>query len=259
MLNVLTRLTFFAGLTLSPFQQAHSKLLSSSSLSCENSLNSIEVFDQPLIQDTIITSREILMDCPPGCLVVGLGRSPSPIIAAIQSQRPDKAINLPLMSKTLENYVPRELPSHPLLFTLTAQQKSKLFDYFERMIGPYLTSGTKEIKLVDFVVTGRGLFATHIFLQEFLISKNYPITVSSFALTSGQFEAMYRKYLQIYPVNAEFYFMDRHSPLLRDLMMSKFDVWSQYSSFNLWTDEGFQTNSRYNDLVDHFRKALTRN
>lgn len=101
---------------------------------------------------------------------VGLGKSPTPLIAFLQaSQVP--AINLPLskFSPALPGVTPsRDSGRGP---ALTGAQQQELTTHFDRFLPSQATLNGRAILLIDLSLSGRSLIATREYMQRYLQAK----------------------------------------------------------------------------------------
>lgn len=128
----------------------------------------------------------------PDVLVVGLGRSPTPIIRYRQLLSPGSAFNLPLTNFRHYPAGPHsQLPGlteeekHELFRPLTVDEKKRLFEHFDRFFPSAGTIGTKEVVLLDFAQGGDSLFAAKAYLDLYLAERGRKHKVRLVAMSRG--------------------------------------------------------------------------
>lgn len=184
----------------------------------------------PLTRDEFNTidniSRDVYDDCPKeNCLIIGLGRSPTAIIANLQANYPDaEAINVPLSNlKTTD---------------LDAKKEIILFDHFDEFIKPHLQNKNKVI-VIDFTLEGKGFFAGFFYVNKYLekFFEASPFTIVAYAFASlsniekiGNLFTATKIKLKTYPLrtNADF---------LISLNDQAYDGISEFGSFFIKHDD----------------------
>ncbi|RYZ64526.1 MAG: hypothetical protein EOP05_21915, partial [Proteobacteria bacterium] len=137
---------------------------------------------EDLHKEIVETTNQLIAQCGKDCLLVGIGRSPTVLVAQAQIQR-QAAINFPISQfRALPGFSETsEAPAFPAPYDspeiaqsfheLSAQNEKILFEHFEAFIGSRL-KGTKRILLVDFSQSGASLFAVHAYLNKWLASRS---------------------------------------------------------------------------------------
>lgn len=198
-----------------------------------------ELYDQ-----IVKTTEKALSVCGPGCLMVGLGRSPTPIIAQAQIQG-QYAISMPLSDfrplpgfnensaqapKFPEPYDSPQLA--PMFHELSAAEEALLFKHFDGFIGSRL-NGLTRILLVDFSQSGASLYATQAYLEKWLSQKANAPELKSLSIGEDTYATYSSKMQNIWGVTSYRLNLRAFSPLARDFNDAKFDNWSEYTSYEL--------------------------
>ncbi|MEO5968792.1 MAG: hypothetical protein ABIQ95_02595 [Bdellovibrionia bacterium] len=127
-------------------------------------------------QEISAVSEIITQECPPdACVVIGIGRSPSPFIAHLQNQKPGWAWNVPLSSFRygMSGIKP-----------LSAELEEGLFDHFDRFLPPASELVGRQILLFDFTFSGDSVAATQTYLQKYSDQRNHSLQIKSLALVT---------------------------------------------------------------------------
>src|SRR5580704_10283981 len=100
--------------------------------------------------------NDITAECPKKtCVVIGIGRSPTPIIAYLQAHDQTSALNLPL--------------SDFKKIGLSEDLERRLFDHFDKFLDPqtYLL-GKDKIIVLDFALRGHSIISAAYYIRKYL-------------------------------------------------------------------------------------------
>lgn len=122
----------------------------------------------PLFQDIQAISKTIQATCPPAtCVVIGMGSSPTPFIAYLQTENKNYAWNVPLSEFRAKLDNKSMGLSSP---ALDSRQENKLFDHFETFFPSKDELGTRSILIVDYTSTGSSLFSGQQYFNKYFKS-----------------------------------------------------------------------------------------
>ncbi len=152
-------------------------------------------------------SLRVLERCPQSCLVVGIGRSPTPVTVFIENYEPGRAINLPL-----SNF--RHHPEADVIFPepyndanfadtfrpLTKTEESTVFQHVDEHLLKRLRPEHKEILLLDVSEVGASLFSAERYIRKFFQARGIRIGVRSFAFTTPFFRSRLREMARVFGV-----------------------------------------------------------
>jgi hypothetical protein len=207
--------------------------------------------DNPdLLREIVSLAQKVQILCPPeDCYYLGVGRSPTPIVAYFQTINPLLSSTLPLSSFRFQ---------HPYPSTLQAQKDQELrlkegvleriYEHFDRFLPQEEQLDQKRILLMDYTVTGMSLSSTLYYVRKYYEERGPSFQVDAVAFLSNAFQAfemqeygeadeierILRKNAPGYRKNFyENIILDRRSPLLRGFFYQIFDSMSEYDSFLL--------------------------
>lgn len=162
-------------------------------------------------------TEEIKSYCPPSdCIYIGVGRSPTPLIAILESDNENKTIHLPLTYG-------REFKDEGR--DITPNERKRLFKHFETFIPIDSDFKKKRILLIDFTLTGEGLNSANEHLNEWINSKKLNFNLSQFAIDLiGDDDTPTRKYISL---------SDDFSEISEQFVLKKYSQYSRYEQFNV--------------------------
>lgn len=128
------------------------------------------------VKEIVEVSEQIVKNFPPEeYFYVGLGRSPTPIMAYLEIFHPNNVRNVPIsaMKSRLNDRFGRTDP-------LSAEAEARLNKHFDRFFGNPADFRGKKIVLIDFVNKGDGLMSTFDYLEKYsqTTNKGYQIELS---------------------------------------------------------------------------------
>lgn len=197
-----------------------------------------------LFNAIVKTTEKLISVCGPGCLMIGLGRSPTPLIAQAQVMN-QYAINMPLSdfrplpgfneNSTRTPNFPEPYNSPQLAqmhHELSSTEETLLFKHFDEFIGTRIT-GLSRLLLVDFSQSGASLYAAQRYLDKWLATKKSAPELKSVSIGEKGFESYANRMQDIWRVTSFRLNLSDESPLVREFTDAKFDSWSEYSSYEL--------------------------
>lgn len=131
-------------------------------------------------------SEKIREICPQDdCVVIGVGRSPTPFVSFLQITEDSKrsAFSLPLSQFRLSKQ------------GISQEQRVKLYQYFDSFL-PELSPNISTVALVDFTNSGESLLSAHSALEDYFDHKNVKLNIKSIALTLEEKLHRIRAYTQ---------------------------------------------------------------
>ena len=116
--------------------------------------------------------------------IVGIGQSPSWLIASLQAQMEDYAFNLPLSNFRplirINDAVINADIKFPLPQIMSSQEELRLYDQFEK----FIPLSDKPILLVDYSTTGATLASVYYFMAKYFEEIGTPRKIQVMVLTS---------------------------------------------------------------------------
>lgn len=118
--------------------------------------------------------------------IIGIGQSPSWLIASLQAQREDYAFNLPLSNFRplfrINDAVINADIKFPLPQVMSSEEELRLYDQFDKFIPP----SDKPLLLVDYSTTGATLVSVYYFLAKYLKELGTDRKIHVLVLTSKE-------------------------------------------------------------------------
>ncbi len=183
--------------------------------------------------------------CAPGeCLIIGVGRSPTPFIAYLQALSENYAFNLPL---TAFRHFPDSAPVQSLvhnfedqsrLLPLSPALEVKLFRHFADMIPLEIVGKMKAIVMVDQSDTGLSLLAAASYYRKFLNQKNLAVDMRVVGIGNHDDQAKLLRNSETLQFQARFIGADelsvgRSKTLSSNLVVEHYDDFSQFGEFKI--------------------------
>lgn len=179
--------------------------------------------------------------CPPSeCIYVGIGRSPTPVLAILESSASNHVTHLPLTYG-------REFKDSGR--GLTALERERLFQHFDHFMPHKDILNNKKILLIDFTLSGDGLELSSQHIKEWAKSRSGKFNVSQFAIDLiGDDDTPSRKYISL---------SDDYKDIADKFVLKKYSEYSKYGQFQVAYQEtnpaNFiysppQLNPRYDEL-----------
>jgi hypothetical protein len=177
-------------------------------------------FDEGLVSDikTVLVDLAQTYDLD-STLFVGVGRSPAPIMAAMESLEGFDQLNLPLSGFRY---------SKDGYGDLDAAKQYFLFRHFEKFIS--IDSDHKNIVLIDFVHSGTSLLAAGKYFQKYLEHKKIAAKASMYGIGREVKQNPVKERFLKEP-NTRFIDLGGQSTLVRAMKFSDFDGLAAYSEF----------------------------
>ncbi len=209
-------------------------------------------------------SKKVMTTCrPPNCIVIGVGRSPTPIVSYLNLFNNKSALELPLSNF---RYSPQViLRGEELIPRLSRKQEGKLFNYFNEFLMSKLGPEVEKVMLLDFTITGESLMSTKTYLDRFIKKQGEMILVEAFAVTTELRENKIKTAaLDFSEPLPHTYVMNPNSPLVRAMEFEKFDGLAKYQKFN-FLDKDYRglpypvqnSSSLRKEYLSYFREKLT--
>lgn len=155
-------------------QPTCNRLVSSPSPSVEATLTQLKDLRDSIAKEFPLTDFQI----------IGIGQSPSWLIASLQAQRKDYAFNLPLSNfrplVRINDAVINSDIKFPLPQILTREEELRLYDQFDKFIPP----SDKPLLLIDYSTTGATLVSVYYFLAKYLQELGTDRKIQVLVLTS---------------------------------------------------------------------------
>lgn len=143
-------------------------------LVCEGA-QAYDVSDQEFDEIHRVTQTIVKQFPPDKYYYLGIGRSPAPILAVLQSAIPGSASQLPL---TGFNYSEKGHPESP---SMNSRQTAALESHFERFLPTPEQLKGRKILLIDYSRTGQTLVSAEEYITEFgfMSDRDYDIDILS--------------------------------------------------------------------------------
>lgn len=215
---------------------------------------SANLIDNKTFKEIAKVSEEIIENCPPrDCLILGIGRSPTPILAFLEASGNTNVSSIPL---TGFRYNPFDETS------LLPNEEDELFKHFDRFVKDNIDS-KKKIVVVDFSVSGRSAFAATSYLKKYLKEKEHKIKVSPVIVSkeSSIFNSSVGRTSKSYKVESFTHIeLEKDSTLGGQMLRSKYDNLSPYGTY-----EAYGTyrpdpikKKQYLDLVEKMKSKISK-
>jgi hypothetical protein len=172
-------------------------------------------------------------------LYIGVGRSPTPFIAELQTLFPGAALNVPLTSF---RYRPGGPPSmvrrlsnkNETYRALTPEEEEKLFSHFDRYLkAPLAASGGRPILLLDYAPAGESLISAGEYLTRYLKARGFENKVTLVALCKKNALPIVEDSMKTTQLPYKAVLLPNNSQLVTNLSYQWYDQVSQYGAFNL--------------------------
>lgn len=201
----------------------------------------------PIDQNIQLISQAITEVCSPqDCLVIGIGRSPTPITVNLKEVvSPNYAWNLPLSSFHHSIHGDSDLPP-PVL--------EKLFQHFKKFLPDLNVLQKRKLLLVDFVFSGASLISAKEHIREY-----YELLQTTETLPTPVIEAFgiskFDPRDPSDPMNSEinyWFLLRNNSPLFNAFSNQAFDDYAQYGTYYVENESPSQatTNPKYQWIED---------
>jgi hypothetical protein len=201
-----------------------------------------------LFAEIVQMTEQLIQMCGSDCLMVGVGRSPTPLIAQAQVMQ-QNAINFPLSDfRPLPGFnedtvapkfpAPYDSPMMEMMFhELSANEEKILFEHFEAFIGSRLKNA-KSVLLVDFSQSGASLFATQAYLNKWLRQRSPTLSgstpeVHSVNIGESTYDKITASMQKIWNVESNRISKRIGSPLMAELNYARFDDWAEFTSYEV--------------------------
>jgi len=182
---------------------------------------------------------EIQKRCPPDqCIVVGIGRSPTPFLAYLQSMDPSYALQLPLTN--FKYGFNSEFPA------LNKEQVTRLFDHFDRYLKPIVITH-KSILFIDTTETGESIAAADNYLKRYFKHFGFHNRISTVVISAVIPET-------ISGLNIDAIALEYSDPLGSSLSQQVFDSLSAFGAYDVVDPPKAspELNPKYSALVQMF-------
>ena len=189
-----------------------------SALACELNLG--------LYCEIVKVSKEIKKICnPDDCILIGIGRSPTPLIAHLQNKYHDYAWSMPLSNFRYSDKEP-----------IKEKDYEKLFSHFSHFLPNLRAVHKRRIMLLDYTLSGLSLESTKLYVTKFYkqLGKNAispAPSIQSLALAAEGFNSPNRRSRvdQVIVVSTD-------SQLEKGFMKQEFDSCAPYGKFDITVD-----------------------
>lgn len=212
-------------------------------------------------------SQRVLELCPPAtCLLIGLGRSPTPIIADLQLREEGYAFNLPLSA--FRNHpqgdkisLPPALEQlEPMIQPLSPQAQADFFRHLARFTPGKTVRRNRRIMVLDYSQSGLSLFAFQSYLRRYLASAGgVPPEVGVIALSPKNRLERVSEVSAVFDVKGlEIIVRDSASSLMTYLRNQVFDDLSEFPSHEVGSTAPLFRRDLYAALKDELRRHASR-
>lgn len=191
----------------------------------------------------------LLQFCPPAqCLIIGIGRSPTPVHAYFSGFGflNNYFWNIPLTAFRYGTDSP----------DLALSQRKQVFEHFGRYAPPAEVSKGKRLVLVDFAgIKGQSLISAQRYLGEFLLERGTDRPLEEVAIVSESLEP------HLMPEIKKVIAIRDEDPLLLRLKNEKYDDQAPYGSYSLtqpgplWGAKKAELNPKFKALISEIKIA----
>ncbi len=195
------------------------------------------ILNEEVFQSIKQITSLIRNDCiAPECIVIGLGRSPAPIMAYLEVIDPESTIDLPLSS--FKYAVNSQQAATLQLKALSETDQEKLFNYFDSMIIKNLNASTTKILLIDFATTGQSLYSAQSFLEKYFNKINMKMDISSIGFGSHKESQRVRSVAKAFSLEKTKYIgLKEGSALFKRFIKEDFEQFANFEKFDLFKTE----------------------
>lgn len=182
-----------------------------------------KVLDEEIFQSIAVISHIIQRICPPThCLVIGIGRSPTPFSAYLQFKLDHYFWNIPLSN--FKNGLEEGVESKEDL-------RMVLFNHFHKYLPSDSEINHRSIVVLDFSIDGETLANATFYLTEYLQTKtNHRGTPKALAILGP--DRFYQSGFHPY-IRQAILFEDDNNRLFQNLRAQKFDPFAEFGLFNI--------------------------
>ena len=144
------------------------------------------VMDETLTQEISNVAEAVYSGCaPPDCIIIALGRSPTPVFDYLQFRYPGSVVGLPLSGFRYSQSNPDE--------QLTKLEENKLFAHFDSVFEEKLTSA-KRVVIMDYSISGQSALSSTEYIEKYLRAAGKEIQVETlFLVEKGKAEQFIRR------------------------------------------------------------------
>lgn len=183
---------------------------------------------------------------------VGLGQSPTPILAYLKASGIEDAVNLPLSD--FRSYPGSANMPFPYL-TLFHSWEDKLFNHFNRFLPSKTELRGKKVLIIDYAQTGESLGAAKSYLSNYYESLGLNDLVTAVAITGHS--------NKLVPDLADEFIITLNllSAVKLSMRFESYERFSEFGEFNLveHSSLSLKQNPLYLELIDSFRSRINTN
>lgn len=181
--------------------------------------------------------------CPPeSCIIAGLGRSPTPVIAFLQGDTPNYAFNVPLSVRGIDT-------------PLSVRNAKLLSNHFDRYLPNRDILNGRSILFVDYMSSGESIPKMSDLISKYLNKKDSTQEFKFAAIASVKEQRQIPadlSYVILGQENSSSYSgSDKNDSLLDAFHSGSFGAWTEFESYKV--DEPFNFNPKrrpeYDDLL----------
>ena len=212
--------------------------------------------EKEFYSESVEIALRVLKECPPQtCVPIGLGRSPSSVLAVL-SILLDDAYQLPLSNFRYNLKENGAFPNKVLSF----EREERLHNHLSEFLPSEEALKGRKVLLIDYSLGGSSLFAAETYIRRYLKKVNQQTQIASFMMLrryTDNLEIINSVAHDQYKIKAFTAFdMSKYPVVDSYLLSSSLDQFSLYGSFDLKVDKRVRKNSKHRLLVKRVRSAL---
>lgn len=207
-------------------------------------------------------SLSVLRECPPkDCVVIGIGRSPTPILAFLQDLHEEKlenhAINIPLSSFRFSTL---PIPERYIM-PLDDSSEKKLFAHFDSLLTDSSRFAGKRVMLVDYTQSGESLFSAQKYFEKYFRSREVNVDVEPLALVHKNNRDRVTARAKSFDVQTKMLDISRFERFNANMRLERYDKLSEYKRYKVtgpmpyWLDKP-KRNKEYLSLKNSIMKRI---
>jgi hypothetical protein len=203
--------------------------------------------EEPLYQEVRHLTQKVLEICPPQeCFYVGVGRSPTPVMALMELLFPENLVTLPL---TYFRYdYPGASHSERGRYFLSKIQEQRLRLHLKRFLPSPEDLKNKKLLLIDFAITGESLLSASYFVR-----KHVDLSALTLAFVSSE-DALFDPEA----IDVKIKLLSDYPELYSSFAMQMFDGLAKYGQYKISSPfvQFLKPRDEYREFQSHFLRFL---
>lgn len=169
-------------------------------------------------------------------LIVGVGRSPAPVIADLQNSASNYAVNLPLSRfrfRLNSQPPPGTLKAHQIAYqALQPAEEAILFEHFDQFLPSKEAAAGRDLVFLDFSVRGDSLISVAEYVEKYLALRGRTEKVRLVALTTEASAATVLERARINKREIQHLVLEPRTSLTEKFISQTFDAFAEFGEFD---------------------------